>query len=110
MDAQDLEDVLGNILENGLKFCRTRVVVSAHRTEHFNFVRIEDDGPGIPEPDRVEALRPGGRLDTATRGTGLGLAIASDIVNAYGGTLTLGQSANLGGLQVDCNLPVRHGL
>ncbi|WP_426037314.1 ATP-binding protein [Cypionkella sp. TWP1-2-1b2] len=110
MDAQDLEDVLGNILENGLKFCRTRVVVSAHRTEHFNFVRIEDDGPGIPEPDRVEALRPGGRLDTATRGTGLGLAIASDIVNAYGGTLTLGQSANLGGLQVDCHLPVRHGL
>jgi signal transduction histidine kinase len=110
MDAQDLEDVLGNILENGLKFCRTRVVVSAHRTEHITLVRIEDDGPGIPEPDRVEALRPGGRLDTATRGTGLGLAIASDIVNAYGGTLTLGQSANLGGLQVDCNLPVRHGL
>ena len=110
MDAQDLEDVLGNILENGLKFCRTRVVVSAHRTEHMTLVRIEDDGPGIPEPDRVEALRPGGRLDTATRGTGLGLAIASDIVNAYGGGLTLGQSANLGGLQVDCNLPIRHGL
>jgi len=110
MDAQDLEDVLGNILENGLKFCRTKVVVSAHRTEHMTLVRIEDDGPGIPEPDRVEALRPGGRLDTATRGTGLGLAIASDIVNAYGGTLTLGQSAALSGLQVDCNLPIRHGL
>ncbi len=110
MDAQDLEDVLGNILENGLKFCRTKVVVSAHRTEHTTLVRIEDDGPGIPEPDRVEALRPGGRLDTATRGTGLGLAIASDIVNAYGGTLTLGQSAALSGLQVDCNLPIRHGL
>lgn len=110
MDAQDLEDVLGNILENGLKFCRTRVVVSAHRTEHMTLVRVEDDGPGIPEPDRVEALRPGGRLDTATRGTGLGLAIASDIVNAYGGTLTLGQSAALSGLQVDCNLPIKHGL
>lgn len=110
MDAQDLEDVLGNILENGLKFCRTRVVVSAHRTEHMTLVRVEDDGPGIPEPDRVEALRPGGRLDTATRGTGLGLAIASDIVNAYGGTLTLGQSAALSGLQVNCNLPIKHGL
>lgn len=110
MDAQDLEDVLGNILENGLKFCRTRVVVSAYRTEHMTLVRVEDDGPGIPEPDRVEALRPGGRLDTATRGTGLGLAIASDIVNAYGGTLTLGQSAALSGLQVDCNLPIKHGL
>ena len=110
MDAQDLEDVLGNILENGLKFCRTKVVVSARRTEHMTLVRIEDDGPGIPEPDRVEALRPGGRLDTATRGTGLGLAIASDIIQAYGGTVSLGQSSSLGGLQVDCNFPIRHGL
>lgn len=110
MDAQDLEDVLGNILENGMKFCRSEVVVSAHCTAQTTFIRIEDDGPGIPESDREEALRPGGRLDTAIRGTGLGLAIASDIVNAYGGTLTLGQSAALGGLQVDCNLPIRHGL
>ena len=110
MDVQDLEDVLGNILENGLKFCRSRVVVRAHRTETMTLVRIEDDGPGIPEPDRVEALRPGGRLDTATRGTGLGLAIALDIVNAYGGTLTLGQSTALGGLQVEWALPIRRGL
>lgn len=110
MDAQDLEEVLGNILENGLKFCRTKVVVSAHRTADITFIRIEDDGPGIAEADRIEALRPGGRLDTATRGTGLGLAIASDVVKAYGGTLTLGQSLALGGLQVDFNLPMRNGL
>ena len=110
MDAQDLEELLGNILENAMRFCRTEVVVSAHRTGDMTLIRIEDDGPGIPEADRIEALRPGGRLDTATRGTGLGLAIASDVVNAYGGTLSLGQSSALGGLQVDCNVPIRHGL
>lgn len=110
MDVQDVEELLGNLLENGIKFCRTKVVVSAHRTAAAVFIRIEDDGPGISEADRIEALRPGGRLDTATRGTGLGLAIASDVINAYGGTLTLGRSSRLGGLQVDCNLPVRVGV
>lgn len=110
MDAQDLEELLGNILENGMKFCRTKVVVTAHQDEDKTVIQIEDDGLGIPEADRIEALRPGGRLDTATHGTGLGLAIASDVVNAYGGTLSLGQSLALGGLQVVCNLPIRHGL
>lgn len=110
MDVQDMEELLGNILENAMRFCRSKVVVSAHRTGDMTLIRIEDDGLGIPEADWIEALRPGGRLDTATRGTGLGLAIASDVVKAYGGTLNLGQSSALGGLQVDCNVPIRHGL
>ena len=105
-----MEELLGNILENAMRFCRSKVVVSAHRTGDMTLIRIEDDGLGIPEADWIEALRPGGRLDTATRGTGLGLAIASDVVKAYGGTLNLGQSSALGGLQVDCNVPIRHGL
>ena len=110
MDVQDVEEVLGNLLENALKFCRNMVVVSAHQTADATVIRIEDDGPGISAADRIEALRPGGRLDTATRGTGLGLAIASDVMTAYGGTLSLGQSSSLGGLLVVCNMPVRHGL
>ena len=110
MDVQDAEELLGNLLENAMKFCRNRVAVSAYQTADATVIRIEDDGPGIPEVDRIEALRPGGRLDTAKRGTGLGLAIASDVMNAYGGTLSLGQSSSLGGLQVICNLPIRHGL
>ncbi len=110
MDAQDLEEVLGNLMENALRFCRNKVRVSAQLSAKTVALRIEDDGPGIPETDRIEALRPGGRLDTATRGSGLGLAIASDIVQAYGGTLSLGQSTSLGGLQVDCILPLRNGL
>lgn len=110
MDVQDVEELLGNLLENAMKFCRTRVVVSAKQSADAVSIRIEDDGPGISEADRIEALRPGGRLDTSTRGTGLGLAIASDVANAYGGKLTLGKSLTLGGLQVDCSLPIRLGL
>lgn len=110
MDQHDVEELLGNLLENAMKFCRNLVVVSAHQTAGATVILIEDDGPGIPEEDRIEALRPGGRLDTATRGTGLGLAIASDVTNAYGGTLSLGESPSLGGLQVTCSLPIRHGL
>jgi signal transduction histidine kinase len=110
MDAQDLEEVLGNLLENAMRFCRNKVLVSTQLSAEKVIIRFEDDGPGIPETDRIEALRPGGRLDTATRGTGLGLAIASDIMQAYGGTLSLGQSASLGGLRVDCILPLRNGL
>ncbi len=110
MDAQDVEEVLGNILENGLKFCRSQVNLSAFQTDRATVMKIEDDGPGVPAKDRIEALRPGGRLDTATRGTGLGLAIASDIVQAYGGTLELLDSSALGGLRVDITLPIRLGL
>lgn len=110
MDAQDLEELMGNLLENALKFGRGQVLVTAHRAAESVVIRVEDDGPGIPEADRTQALRPGGRLDTATRGTGLGLAIASDLVSAYGGSLSLGQSATLGGLQVECDIPLRRGL
>lgn len=101
---------MGNLLENALKFGRGQVLVTAHRAAESVVIRVEDDGPGIPEADRTQALRPGGRLDTATRGTGLGLAIASDLVSAYGGSLSLGQSATLGGLQVECDIPLRRGL
>jgi two-component system osmolarity sensor histidine kinase EnvZ len=71
---------------------------------------VEDDGPGIPPERRAEALKPFARLDTARNqdkgsGVGLGLAIARDIAQRHGGSLTLGDSADLGGLRVDLVLP-----
>jgi signal transduction histidine kinase len=110
MDMQDLEEVLGNLIENALKFCKSRVVVSATPSATSAVIRVEDDGPGIPADDRKEAMRAGGRLDTASSGTGLGLAIASDVVRSYGGTLNLSASPSLGGLAVEIVVPTRLGL
>jgi len=68
-------------------------------------IRVEDDGPGIPEARRQEAVRPFSRLDPARNqnvgGVGLGLAIATDIARAHGGVLRLGVSERLGGLRAD---------
>ncbi|WP_298856131.1 HAMP domain-containing sensor histidine kinase [uncultured Ruegeria sp.] len=99
MDAQDIEEVLGNLLDNAVKWCRQRVRITAERKPGCIEISIEDDGPGIPEEARREALRSGGRLDTSVTGSGLGLAIAVDLLNAYGAQLKLGASALLGGLE-----------
>lgn len=110
MDAQDLEEVLGNLLDNAMRMCRSQVDLSAVQADGKTLIVIEDDGPGISEADRELALRPGGQLDTATQGSGLGLAIASDLIEAYGGSLSLSTSAVLGGLRVEITVPDRHGL
>ncbi|MBO9411675.1 MULTISPECIES: HAMP domain-containing sensor histidine kinase [unclassified Ruegeria] len=99
MDPQDIEEVLGNLMDNAVKWCRQTVRVSAMAKRNSIEIHIEDDGPGIPEDDRREALRSGGRLDTSVAGTGLGLAIAVDLLNAYGAKLDLGSSKALGGLE-----------
>ncbi len=110
MDAQDLEEILGNLVDNAAKWAARVVRISAGATENETWIAVSDDGPGIPEADRREALRSGGRLDTSAPGTGLGLAIAADLVQAYGGTITLGQADGLGGLDVRVTIPARHGL
>ncbi len=98
MDTQDIEEVIGNLLDNALKWCRTSVHITAKRVADGIEISIEDDGPGIPEDARAGVLRSGGRLDTSVSGTGLGLAISVDLLNAYGSELKLGTSANLNGL------------
>lgn len=110
MDVQDLEEVLGNLMENALAWSKQNVRVRCRRSDHDIQIDIEDDGPGIPEGDRREALRSGGRLDTSAPGTGLGLAIAADLLQSYGGTLNLDQSEDLGGLRVAITLASKRGL
>ncbi len=105
MDAQDIEEVLGNLLDNALKWCRSGLALTVRRRKGGIEVLIEDDGPGIPEGDRVEAVRAGARLDTSKPGTGLGLAIASDLLQAYGAVMLLEDSERLGGLAVRITLP-----
>jgi signal transduction histidine kinase len=110
MDRQDLEEVLGNLLDNALKWGRTRIRITAKAEPTGVVFSVEDDGPGIPEAERARALQSGARLDVSMPGTGLGLAIASDLVTAYGAHLLLAKSDSLGGLAITIRLPAHAGL
>jgi signal transduction histidine kinase len=104
-DAQDVEEILGNLVENAVKWAEGRVRVTLAREGSEVRIVVEDDGPGIPEADRGRVTDSGFRLDTAKPGTGLGLAIVSDLVTAYGGRLALDASEDLGGLRATVALP-----
>ena len=107
MDAQDLEEVIGNLVENAFNYGHGKVHISAIPKGDLAVLTVEDDGPGIPEDEREEAMRAGGRLDSGKPGTGLGLAIAADLLMAYGGVMALSQSTRLGGLRVKCEIPTK---
>jgi signal transduction histidine kinase len=106
VDAQDLTEMLGNLVENAGKWARTEVRLSGQRDDETASLVVEDDGPGVPEEELATVLARGGRLDASKPGAGLGLAIVGDLVEAYGGSLSLGRSL-LGGLRVDLRLPGR---
>ncbi|QIZ82452.1 ATP-binding protein [Thalassovita gelatinovora] len=94
-----------NLIDNAVHY-GNRAEVSILLTEKSLRIRIEDDGPGIPADRRGDAVKPFTRLDSARNqnrasGVGLGLAIAADIARAHGGSLRLGESEKLGGLQAD---------
>ena len=96
-----LDNLIGNAVRYG-----SRAEVSMVLTDKFLRLRVEDDGPGIPENRRAEAQRPFTRLDPSRNqdkggSVGLGLAIATDIARAHGGVLRLGESERLGGLRAD---------
>ncbi|WP_439153823.1 sensor histidine kinase [Yoonia sp.] len=105
MDQSDFEEVLGNLLDNAIKWAKGQIHLSV-RTDGDNvLVCVADDGPGIAQDDYGAATLSGQRLDTSKPGTGLGLAIANDLAHAYGGTVTLGKSDRLGGLVACLSLP-----
>ena len=103
-DRQDVEESVGNIVDNGCKWAKSQVRARVERDGENLRLIIEDDGPGLPPERRAEALSRGGRLDETVPGTGFGLAIVHEIVGLYGGTMELGES-KLGGLRVDVVLP-----
>ena len=103
--AQSIRRAVENLVSNAVRY-GTRARVSMALTEKSLRIRVEDDGPGIPAAQRGDAIRPFARLDPARNqdlgsGVGLGLAIVTDIARAHGGTLRLGKSEELGGLQAD---------
>jgi len=107
VERQDLDELLGNLVENAAKYGHGRVFVTVDPpAEGKVAIQIEDDGPGIPLPQREELFIRGKRLDTTGKpGTGLGLAIVRDVAEIYGGTVSLDESEDLGGLLVTLSLP-----
>ncbi|ATC57404.1 ATP-binding protein [Vibrio anguillarum] len=99
VDPTDLDEMLGNLLENSYKWAASLVRVHAkNREEGWVEINIEDDGPGIAEQDLAKAVQRGVRLDETTSGSGLGLNIVSEMAHSYRGTLTLSTST-MGGLK-----------
>ena len=103
-DHQDIEEMLGNLMDNACKWATSRVRVTAERDDRDVMLHIDDDGPGIPEAQRDDVLQRGKRLDEATPGSGLGLNIVHELAELYHGSLSLGAS-DLGGLRVSLRLP-----
>lgn len=104
-ERQDLEEMIGNLMDNACKWSGGLVHVTAGRTAPRELaVTIEDDGPGLTEDECASALQRGVRLDEQAPGSGLGLAIVSDLAKAYGGELSLSRS-ELGGLAARISLP-----
>ena len=107
IERQDLDEILGNLIENAAKYGGGSVFVTVDPDPAAPLceVWIEDDGPGISQSDRSQLFARGARLDTEKPGTGLGLAIVRDVVEIYGGEIALGESEDLGGLLVRLRLP-----
>jgi signal transduction histidine kinase len=105
IERQDLDEILGNLVENAAKYGGGSVFVTALVQAGFAEILVEDDGMGIPEADRIRIFDRGVRLDSGKPGTGLGLAIVRDVAEIYDGTVSLEESEDLGGLLVRLRLP-----
>ncbi len=106
VERQDLDEMLGNLIENAAKYGGGSVFVTVRQVGAFVEFAIEDDGMGIAEADRQRLFDRGARLDTGKPGTGLGLAIVRDVAEIYEGSVELDESEDLGGLLVRLKLPV----
>lgn len=109
-EQHDLEEMLGNLVDNGCKWAQSEVRLTAAAVATVGsgglqvMISIDDDGPGVPAARRADLFDRGRRGDDSTPGSGLGLSIVRDIAVLYGGGVELGDSA-LGGLRANLTLP-----
>ncbi len=98
VDGEDLDEMLGNLLDNALAHARARVVIEATGDGREVLIRIADDGPGLSPAEIATVRQPGRRLDESQPGHGFGLPITAEIAELYGGRLELGRAPE-GGLE-----------
>jgi signal transduction histidine kinase len=104
VQREDLDEMLGNLLDNACKWAKSRVAVEASRTGPMLALTVDDDGPGLDRALRGLVLERGVRIDEAAPGSGLGLAIVRDLAELYGGSIAL-EDSPLGGLRARISLP-----
>lgn len=109
VERQDLDEMIGNLVENAAKYGGGSVFITVESDDDFVELQIEDDGRGIPEQERQRIFDRGARLDSGKPGTGLGLAIVRDVAEIYEGSVSLEESEDLGGLLVRLRLPRSEG-
>jgi signal transduction histidine kinase len=110
-ERQDLEEMVGNLVDNACKWARSRVFVEvlvkpATRNDlpSMLHIMVDDDGPGLSPAERIQAAQRGQRLDESKPGSGLGLSIIAELAALYKGNMTLGE-APIGGLRAELILP-----
>jgi signal transduction histidine kinase len=101
---EDLDEMLGNLLDNACKWAKSRVTVASSESEAGVVITVDDDGPGIDPSLRDRVLQRGVRADEAAPGSGFGLAIVRDLAELYGGSISLGSSQQ-GGVRARLELP-----
>lgn len=104
VQREDLDEMLGNLLDNACKWARAQVVIHAAQTARFVEIVVDDDGKGLPETMREAVLQRGVRADEAASGSGLGLGIVRELADVYGGSIALDRSPS-GGLRARLRLP-----
>ena len=104
-ETEDLDEILGNVIENAAKWAHARIRISVSATKRVTRITIEDDGPGMAAEARELVFEPGLRLDEQKPGTGLGLAIVRNVTALYGGRCWIDTSP-LGGAAVHVELPI----
>ena len=104
VERQDLDELIGNLLDNACKWSHCHVDLTAHADGAQVAIAIEDDGDGVAEELWESVLSRGVRADEAAPGSGLGLAIVRDLAALYGGSVSLGHSPRRG-LRVELRLP-----
>jgi signal transduction histidine kinase len=104
VQREDLDEMLGNLLDNACKWARARVAIDASAIVEGVEIGVDDDGMGLAEEMREAVLARGVRADEAAPGSGLGLAIVRDLAELYGGSVSL-QASPLGGLRARLRFP-----
>lgn len=89
IDEGDLMELLGNLIDNAFKWCNQKIMVSARQDQKHAVIQVKDDGPGIAQHEIARILERGVRADQSIPGHGIGLAIVRDIIQVYGGELSI---------------------